>query len=1397
MGLLKSGVRGLRRQAPPSSGDTTVLCAWRLHRSINSARLYSLLRSQSRGWPSNAIVKISRVTQRNGVRRFDLEVNSSYSNAISQFLRSGTEAGLPHKAKGGVLVKRHRPWHHRSRGSQATNQFSDTLRCGSWNACSMTSADKRLVTAELLRSKKLDILALQETGLTSRHKGQYFKGYCTFQSIASRRNRGTALVISSTLNPQPMVCTEPDDFSTWVKIPLLDGGGAEGKDPQYVVIASVYIPPRGSPDRRSALEAIMDTSSRLSSSGTRLILLGDWNAQPLHIISEFSKLGIYIPPPLTKGIPFTFHRKGHGISHIDFALSQGVVQFPSRVHRGFYHSDHWPVLVSFRGFGKGFVQHVPPMKPTSPQIRFPSGVVPSGALDLADSGIDWGTIVPVSNFESASLPEVKSTLRRFQAAIHSACSSLGFSSSSPPSRARRKLLNGKLRYLLRRKTVLGSKLSRQPGANKSEPIWREYQSVRKQFKTETLRLERTREILLGLKIHQSLRSRSPDIIRNGWRQLHRLKSSGRRHHLSLPFLKRSATDGVGPLATSPPDVMEEFRQHFESIANVSSLETSLINGGPLSDPDRDSYWEDVASSQNLPQRDRLPDAINAAITWDETFYALSRMRNDKAPGSDSIPPEVYKTALSGYNEEGVPNPPGDFGKALLNMVNLFFHAGSFEAANEVILVPIPKQGDAQLPTNYRPIGLRLVFTKLVASIVRSRLDKYLSSAGFFSCYQNAFRSKEEAIQVVVGAHESVQRRKALGLDSWALYTDFVKAYDSCPTGAILVKLRRAGVHGRCYEFVKSLYNSVNVRVRVHGYLSAPFEYRKGVLQGDPLSTLLFNVFINDIFNGITTGRGLGLQIPCGSSSDRGWLHTPGNLFADDCQLLADSAESLLHGKVILEHWCDVWGMAASPSKCGILFFPAKVKERVSDQAHIRRTRAEMKRVSVETRTGWKFQGSRLPVVSSYKHLGVSVNWRLDLAASLRARLSGARRGLFTATPILHNPSLPIPLRITLMKACVLSLSYYGGELFGMNQKRGEAIFSTIHNPALRAIYGSSLKHRAAGSSAAMLVEAGVLHPHCFISSLKCRAMQKWRFSSTFVATLLNNTLVHRRRTWFSLGKQWLRTLDDALATVVLDEAVGAFSAAKKVLHSRFLRSSTHFSGKSASFYQSRNLFSTSPVLRKFEWTSGCSLPGLSLLHAARTGRIRSISSQVASGYLHSSWRDVCPCCLLRVDDGRRSVSHLLSLCPAFSGARRRLLHLVIEAFSGYDPSVKVSPGARALARARSREKPGNWIDAFGVSEAGSLMMAVLLGGRGDEFEETPSPPAAEAGPVRQLKSAKWVSAISRFLGTCLQSWNSRTRDINANSLECHNSEVQGLEEELYDDCLFFAFDYVEEPDPGL
>ena len=104
---------------------------------------------------------------------------------------------------------------------------------------------------------------------------------------------------------------------------------------------------------------------------------------------------------------------------------------------------------------------------------------------------------------------------------------------------------------------------------------------------------------------------------------------------------------------------------------------------------------------------------------------------------------------------------------------------------------------------------------------------------------------------------------------------------------------------------------------------------------------------------------------------------------------------------------------------------------------------------------------------------------------------------------------------------------------------------------------------------------------------------------------------------------------------------------------------------------------------------------------------------------------------------------------------------------------------------------------FGVSEAGSLMMAVLLGGRGDEFEETPSPPAAEAGPVRQLKSAKWVSAISRFLGTCLQSWNSRTRDINANSLECHNSEVQGLEEELYDDCLFFAFDYVEEPDPGL
>ena len=63
-----------------------------------------------------------------------------------------------------------------------------------------------------------------------------------------------------------------------------------------------------------------------------------------------------------------------------------------------------------------------------------------------------------------------------------------------------------------------------------------------------------------------------------------------------------------------------------------------------------------------------------------------------------------------------------------------------------------------------------------------------------------------------------------------------------------MKIHHLGIRGKCYNIIENLYLSSKACVRVDGQLSESLIIKKGVRQGCPLSPILFNLFINDIFN---------------------------------------------------------------------------------------------------------------------------------------------------------------------------------------------------------------------------------------------------------------------------------------------------------------------------------------------------------------------------------------------------------------------------------------------------------------------------------------------------------------------------------------------------------------------
>jgi hypothetical protein len=97
------------------------------------------------------------------------------------------------------------------------------------------------------------------------------------------------------------------------------------------------------------------------------------------------------------------------------------------------------------------------------------------------------------------------------------------------------------------------------------------------------------------------------------------------------------------------------------------------------------------------------------------------------------------------------------------------------------------------------------------------------------------------------------------------------------------------------SFLKALSRDSNAQVKTDEdpcALSDPIPIERGLRQGCPSSLILFNIFINDIFDGI---EGLGCVVPgcVGMLDSRQPLRVPGQLFADDYTVgLAPSLDNL-------------------------------------------------------------------------------------------------------------------------------------------------------------------------------------------------------------------------------------------------------------------------------------------------------------------------------------------------------------------------------------------------------------------------------------------------------------------------------------------------------------------------
>ena len=163
-----------------------------------------------------------------------------------------------------------------------------------------------------------------------------------------------------------------------------------------------------------------------------------------------------------------------------------------------------------------------------------------------------------------------------------------------------------------------------------------------------------------------------------------------------------------------------------------------------------------------------------------------------------------------------------------------------------------QKGFKQNPGNFHPITLQLIFSKIFTSIIRNRIftfvlqNRYEETSlrkGFWKKVSGCIEHMETLAYVINHARKK-QRNSVITL------LDLKNVFGKVAHELITYVLKFHQVPDHIIQFVQSLYTDCRISIATDEYLALPITIEKGVLQGDSLSPLLFNLVIHTLINTI-------------------------------------------------------------------------------------------------------------------------------------------------------------------------------------------------------------------------------------------------------------------------------------------------------------------------------------------------------------------------------------------------------------------------------------------------------------------------------------------------------------------------------------------------------------------